>query len=135
MTPGRVAQPTIGFVDRYCEQYRDVFADVRSYEYFSLLHIGLISPLPRKSLPAIGRAVGLTDGQGLHHFVTEGDWSVAALRERRLALIQAALGARAFVLCIDETGDPKKGETTDYVAPQYIGNLGKVENGVVSVNA
>ena len=42
---------------------------------------------------------------------------------------------REFILCIDETGDKKKGKTTDYVARQYIGNLGKTENGIVSVNA
>jgi hypothetical protein len=29
----------------------------------------------------------------------------------------------------------RKGKTTDYVARQYIGNLGKLENGLVSVNA
>jgi SRSO17 transposase len=39
------------------------------------------------------------------------------------------------VLLIDETGDEKKGKTTDYVARQYIGNLGKTENGIVSVNS
>jgi hypothetical protein len=38
-------------------------------------------------------------------------------------------------LCIDETGDVKKGSTTDYAAKQYIGNLGKTANGIVSVNA
>ena len=36
---------------------------------------------------------------------------------------------------MDETGDVKKGSTTDYAAKQYIGNLGKTANGVVSVNA
>jgi SRSO17 transposase len=36
---------------------------------------------------------------------------------------------------IDETGDVKKGNKTDYVKRQYIGNVGKVENGIVSVNA
>ena len=30
---------------------------------------------------------------------------------------------------------PVTGKTTDYVARQYIGNLGKIENGLVSVNA
>lgn len=29
----------------------------------------------------------------------------------------------------------KKGATTDYVAKQYIDNLGKTENGIVNVNA
>jgi SRSO17 transposase len=47
----------------------------------------------------------------------------------------AAFRGRAFILCIDETGDRKKGKTTDYVAHHYIGNLGKLANGMVSVNA
>ena len=34
---------------------------------------------------------------------------------------------------MDETGDRKKGNTTDYVKRQYIGNLGKIENGIVAV--
>jgi SRSO17 transposase len=42
---------------------------------------------------------------------------------------------RFFVLCIDETGDKKKGRMTDYVARQYIGWLGKIDTGLVSVNA
>src|SRR5712691_8037497 len=57
------------------------------------------------------------------------------LREKRLTLLRQALAGRSFTLCIDETGDKKKGKTTDYVASQYIGNLGKVANGIVSVNA
>ena len=57
------------------------------------------------------------------------------LRERRLTLLRQALAGRSFTLCIDETGDKKKGKTTDSVAHHYIGNLGKWENGMVSVNA
>ncbi len=135
MTIGREAEQSVKFVDEYCEQYRELFTDVRSFEYFKELHIGLISEIPRKSLPAIAKVVGENDSQGLHHFVAEGNWRVDGLRELRLALLKQALGERPFALCIDETGDVKKGSTTDYTARQYIGNLGKVENGVVSVNA
>jgi SRSO17 transposase len=135
MSSARSATPTVSFVDAYCEHYRELFSDVRSYEYFRLLHVGLLSTLPRKTLPALGKAVGLRDGQGLHHFVVDGDWKVSALREKRLGRLKDALGERSFVLCIDETGDPKKGRTTDYTARQYLGKLGKVEQGVVSVNA
>jgi SRSO17 transposase len=35
---------------------------------------------------------------------------------------------------VDETGDRKKGKTTDYVDRQYLGNLGKVAQVLVSVN-
>lgn len=53
----------------------------------------------------------------------------------RLELILEVLKGRPIILIIDETGDKKKGNTTDYVKRQYIGNLGKVENGVVVVTA
>lgn len=39
------------------------------------------------------------------------------------------------MLVIDDTGDRKKGNHTDYVKRQYIGNLGKIENGIMAVTA
>ena len=135
MTIGREAEETVQFVDEYCENYRDLFEDVRSFESFKLLHIGLLSELPRKSLPALAKALGEMDSQNLHHLVADGQWPVSELRERRLALTRQAVGERAITLVVDETGDRKKGRTTDYVARQYIGNVGKVDNGLVSVNA
>jgi SRSO17 transposase len=134
MGMARQPSPTVTFVDAYCAAYRDLFADVRSFEHLCLLHVGLISDLPRKSLPAIGRRVGV-DAQALHHFVANVDWSLEHLRTKRLELTKQALRKRPFVLCIDETGDLKKGKATDYVARQYIGSLGAVERGVVSVSA
>jgi SRSO17 transposase len=93
----------------------------------------MISELPRKSLPAIARAVGLPNDQVLHHCLSESPWSVAALQKRRLELILQQLNDKAITLVMDDTGDCKKGNTTDYVARQYIGNLGKIENGIVSL--
>ena len=80
-------------------------------------------------------AAGLKDGQGLHHFLKDSDWSAEQVRETRLWLTKLLIGEREIVLMIDETGDKKKGKTTDYVARQYIGNIGKTDNGIVSVNA
>ncbi len=42
---------------------------------------------------------------------------------------------QAITVVIDETGDRKKGNKTDYVARQYLGSIGKIDNGIVSVNA
>jgi SRSO17 transposase len=95
----------------------------------------MISEIPRKSLPTIAKAVELPNDQVLHHFLTESPWDVGALRNQRLSLILQQLQGRSIVLVIDDTGDRKKGKTTDYVARQYIGNLGKIDNGIVSVNA
>lgn len=136
MTLRREAVGVVNFVDQYCGYYEELFSkDVRSYENLKYLHLGLISEIPRKTLPAIARAVGLDDGQELHHLVANSPWEVTEFRQQRLALIKKALKGRTITLCIDETGDRKKGKTTDYVARQYIGNLGKIDNGIVSVNA
>ncbi len=45
------------------------------------------------------------------------------------------LNGHPLILLIDETGDRKKGTSTDYVKRQYISNLGKKENGIVVVTA
>ena len=45
------------------------------------------------------------------------------------------MNGQAITVVIDETGDRKKGKKTDYVARQYLGSVGKVDNGIVSVNA
>jgi SRSO17 transposase len=41
----------------------------------------------------------------------------------------------SITVVIDETGDRKKGKRTDYVARQYLGSIGKIDSGIVSVNA
>ncbi len=126
---------TVKFVDEYCLWYKKLFSDVRNFEAFKYLHIGCISELKRKSLPEIAKIVGLDNYQGLHHFLTTPSWEVEELRAIRLELILQILKGRPIILIIDETGDKKKGNKTDYVKRQYIGNLGKVENGVVAVTA
>ncbi len=65
------AAETIKFVGNYCEWYRKLFPEVRSYEAFKYLHVGMISDIKRKTLPAISRVVGLSNEQGLLHFLTD----------------------------------------------------------------
>lgn len=134
MTKAREPAATVAFIDDYCTYYRSVFPNVRQYELFSRLELGLVAETKRKSLPRLAQTTK-SDPQAFHHFLAEADWSVEALRAVRLELTRQALRERPFILCIDETGDRKKGHTTDYAAHQYIGNVHTLANGVVSVNA
>jgi len=131
----REPQPTIAIVDEYCAYYQDLFKDVRNYECFKYLHLGIIAPIPRKSLPEIAKVVGINSAQSLHHFLANSSWSVEELRKRRLRRTKEALQGEPITVIIDETGDRKKGKKTDYVARQYLGSIGKIEQGMVSVNA
>jgi len=119
---------TIKFVDDYCQWYRTLFPEVRSFEAFKYLHVGMISDIKRKTLPAIARVVGLSNEQGLLHFLTESPGKLEQVRQTRLKLILQVLAGREITLIIDETGEGKKGETTDYVKRQYIRHLQKLPN-------
>ena len=106
----RDAHPTVGVIDEYCEEYRDIFKEVRNYECFKYLHLGIISTLKRKSLPEIAKVVSINSAQSLHHFIANSEWSVEKVRNRRLEKIKRALNGKAITVVIDETGDRKKGK-------------------------
>lgn len=57
------------------------------------------------------------------------------MRQTRLKLILELVNGQSMILLIDETGDCKKGNHTDYVKRQCIGNVGKKENGIVALTA
>ena len=97
--------------------------------------MGITSPIKRKSLPEIAKVVSINSAQSLDHFIANCDWSVEELKKRRLDKIKKALKGKAITVVVDETGDRKKGKKTDYVARQYLGSVGKVDRGIVSVNA
>ncbi len=131
----RDAHPTVAIIDEYCAEYKDLFKEVRNYECFNYLHLGIMSPIKRKSLPKIAKVVSINSAQSLHHFLANSQWSVDKLKQRRLNKLKKALKGNVITVVIDETGDRKKGKKTDYVARQYLGSVGKVDNGIVSVNA
>lgn len=54
---------------------------------------------------------------------------------QRLSLILQQFLGRALALVIDETGDRKKSKSTDDGDRQYIGNISKIDNVIISVNA
>lgn len=131
----RDAQPTVALIDQYCETYKHLFTEVRSYECFKYLHLGIISPIKKKSLPEIAKVVGINSPQSLHHFIANSPWAVTELRQTRLKNTKDALKGHKITVIIDETGDRKKGNKTDYVDRQYLGSVGKIDRGIVSVNA
>lgn len=60
------------------------FHKARSFEAFKHLHLGMISDIKRKSLPAIAKVAGLNNEQSVHHFLTESPWCAADLMTERI---------------------------------------------------
>ncbi len=80
----RDAHPTVAIVDEYCAEYKGLFKEVRNYECFKYLHLGIMSQIQRKSLPKIAKVVSINSAQSLHHFLANSDWSVDKLKSQRL---------------------------------------------------
>lgn len=72
MTKAKQVTPPVSFIDEYCALYQDLFPDVRSFEHFKPLQMGMLSEIKRKTLPAIARTVGFASagiGREVIHFV------------------------------------------------------------------
>jgi len=112
---------TIKFVDDYCEWYRNLFP-VRSFEAFKYLHIGMISDIKRKTLPAISRVVGLSNEQD-YCISLQNHLGKSQLRGKIKADFTSISRPRN-PLIIDETGDRKK-ETQQIMLSDSISGNGK----------
>ena len=122
----------------YLGRYRDCFLQRRTATHFDNYCRGLLSDLPRKSVEPIALACG-TAVRTLQEFLVTADWQHEIAREklqRRVAEVLDALpdDPLGTVGVIDETSCAKKGDQTPGVQRQYLGCLGKIDNGIVTVH-
>jgi SRSO17 transposase len=94
---------------------------------------GQLSNLKRKSIEPIALEAGIPP-RTLQFFFSDGFWDQNRLRDRVQQIVARDHGHERAIGAIDETGNPKKGEHTATVQPQYCGNSGKIDNCVVGVH-
>jgi SRSO17 transposase len=74
--------------------------------------------------------------QRLQLFLSESTWDGEQVNARRLELLLADPATAPHdggVLVIDDSGDRKDGSATAHVGKQYLGSVGKIDHGVVTV--
>ena len=86
MTKTRPATAMVALVNQYCAPYPSLFKNVRHFQQFTALHLGLLAETRHKALPRLGKKVHM-DPQALHHFLASADWSVERVRAQRLLLL------------------------------------------------
>jgi SRSO17 transposase len=116
----------------FCCAYTQTFGHLGTYVH------GLLSDLPRKSVEPIALKAG-TPVRTLQEFLKDHDWDAGRVRERLQHQAAALLPTLpdddlGTVGLIDETSARKQGVNTPGVGRQYLGCLGKVENGIVTVH-
>ena len=144
MTARRPCLPAPGPLEDYTQQFDPLLASVAQRRGLRDYLQGLLLPRDRnKTLTALADAEPITGAQHrqvqrLQWFLSESTWDHEAVNQRRIALLQAdpvtAPHAQG-VLVIDDTGDRKDGNATAHVARQYLGSVGKTDNGIVAVTS
>lgn len=119
-------------------RYRDCFGQDRIARHFDNYCRGLLSDLPRKSVEPIALASG-TAVRTLQEFLVTANWDHVAARDRLQRRLADAVAEfppdpLGVVGVIDETSAVKKGDKTPGVQRQYLGCVGKIENGIVTVH-
>ena len=133
-----------GPLEDYAAHFDDLFSKRAQREGFRRYLEGLLLAEERNNtLTALANTepvVGAQrkEAQSLQWFLTESTWDPEEINRRRVELIledSQTAPQKSGALVIDETGDRKDGKATAHVGKQYLGGIGKVDNGVVSVSS
>jgi SRSO17 transposase len=144
MTKRLPCPPAPGPLEDYAAQFDSLFRSLAQRRGLRGYLQGLLLPSDRnKTLTALAGAEPVVGAQhaavqGLQFFLSESTWDHEQVNQRRLELLlgdPATAPHEQGVLVIDDTGDRKDGRHTAHVARQYLGSLGKTDNGIVAVTS
>jgi SRSO17 transposase len=144
MTVRKPCPEAPGPLEAYARGFDACFGSLAQRRAFRAYLQGLLLPRDRnKTLTALAGTEPVVGAQHpaaqqLQYFLSEAAWDGAAVDARRLAGLLADPATRPHaegVLVLDDTGDRKDGTKTAHVARQYLGIIGKVDNGIVAVTS
>ncbi len=122
-------------VSAYLERFAAVFRRRDTRELALLYLSGLLSDLARKNGETIESAVPGATQRNIWDFLARSKWSASGLDAARVLdyRVRTDCSDQSMDVILDEVSWRKKGELSVGVARQYLGCLGKVDNGQVVV--
>jgi hypothetical protein len=144
MTTRRLCPPAPGPLENYAQRFDPLLSSLAQRRGLRDYLQGLLLPRDRnKTLTALAGAEPIIGAQHrevqrLQWFLSESAWDHEQVNARRVRLLceDPATAPHAHgALVIDDTGDRKDGTATAHVARQYLGSVGKIDNGIVAVTS
>jgi SRSO17 transposase len=119
----------------YLARFDDCFARRDTRAHFPVYVRGQLSNLERKSVEPIALDAGVPV-RTLQEFLSQHQWDHPRMRDRLQEIVrdEHAGGKTEVIGIIDETSGKKQGDKTPGVQRQYLGCVGKQENGIVTVH-
>lgn len=119
-------------LQRFVQPFADCLQVEEQQQHTQNYVAGLLSGLERKNVEAIAYLHN-HDRRGLQRFVGEVPWDHYPLQRLLVQQVGQELGEAEGVIVFDPSGFAKKGTKSVGVARQWLGRLGKVDNGQVGV--
>ena len=144
MSARRPCPPAPGPLEGYAQRFDALFSSLAQRRGLRDYLHGLLLPRDRnKTLTGLVGAEPITGAQHrevqrLQWFLSESAWDHEQVNDQRVQLLcedPATAPHAAGVLVVDDTGDRKDGTATAHVARQYLGSVGKIDNGIVAVTS
>jgi SRSO17 transposase len=124
--------------DRWCKRFDDIFNTKAQRKEFRHYLGGLLGESERKNLSQMAEDTVDISYHSLRHFLVRASWGEQQINDRRLEVMKSCRQTKpstGFSLIIDDSGHRKSGNFTDGVGRQYIGEIGKTDNGIVVVTS
>lgn len=122
--------------EKWCTKFDDLWKTQGQKKGFRYYLAGLLGESKRKNIAQMTDNIIGSSYHNVHHFLSKSKWSASQVNERRLQLMNKCNQTRIrndFSLIIDDSGHRKSGNFTEGVGRQYIGEIGKTDNGIVIV--
>jgi SRSO17 transposase len=142
MTKSKPCPPAPGPLEAYAARFDDLFSHLAQRRGFRQYLAGLLAPRDRNKtltcLAGVEPMIGAhsPQQQRLQFFLSESCWDPDRVNARRLELLLAGAQTAPHpggVMVIDDSGDRKDGMATAFTGRQWLGRVGKSDNGIVTV--
>lgn len=124
--------------DKWCSNFDNLFKTKAQKRGFRNYTYGLMGDSGRKNLQQISDNYIDVSYSSLRRFLVLSKWDNSKINERRLELMSKCRQTKPsinFSLIIDDSGHKKSGNFTAGIGRQYIGEIGKTDNGLVIVTS
>ena len=127
-----VANGMLKRLEQFAEPFVDSLGRREARQNARVYMSGLLSDLERKNVESIAYRHD-QDRRGLQRFIGESPWDHQPLLEELAQQVGVELGEEDGVIVFDPSAHPKCGKDSVGVKRQWLGRLGKIDNGQVGV--
>jgi SRSO17 transposase len=128
----QVANGMLKRLEQFAQPFIASFGRREPKENAQIYMCGLLSDVERKNIESIAYRYDL-DRQALQKFIGSSPWAYQPLQQELARQVGAEIGEDDGVIVFDPSGHKKCGNDSVGVQRQWLGRLGKVDNGQVGI--